>query len=135
MNNEEQNAGGHIRINESKLARYMEDLRLEQNVGGAIIGGALGALIGAILWAVITVVTEYQIGYMAIGVGFVTGLLVRNMGKGLDQVFGIIGAAFALLGCFIGNYLSIAGIGAKGRRGICRVCPYHGGDDGGIRSI
>ncbi|MFA0963497.1 hypothetical protein AB9P05_16965 [Roseivirga sp. BDSF3-8] len=113
MENKVQSEGQEIRVDENKLNRYMEGLRLEQNFSGAIIGGVIGAVIGAALWAVITIVTEYQIGYMAIGVGFITGLLVRKMGKGLDQVFGVIGAAFALFGCFIGNYLSIAGLGAK----------------------
>lgn len=88
-------------------------LRLEQNLPFAVIAGSAAALIAAILWAGITVLIEYQIGYMAIGVGALVGIAVRFMGKGIDQIFGIIGAALALLGCVVGNFLTIVGMIAK----------------------
>jgi len=74
--------------------------------GLAIVGGLIGATIGASLWAFISVLANYQIGYMAIAVGFVTGLLVRFFGKGNDPLFGLVGASFALLGCLAGNFLT-----------------------------
>ena len=58
------------------------------------------------LWAVITVATEYQIGWMAIGVGFLVGFAVRLTGKGVDTSFGLTGATLALLGCLAGNLLA-----------------------------
>jgi antitoxin component YwqK of YwqJK toxin-antitoxin module len=81
-------------------------LRGQQDVLYAIIGGLAAAIVGALLWAVITVTTKYQIGYMAIGVGFLVGFAVRFYGAGIDKYFGIIGAFFALLGCALGNLLS-----------------------------
>jgi phosphate/sulfate permease len=75
--------------------------------------GAVAALIGAVLWAVITNVTGYQIGFMAIGVGFIVGYAVRVAGKGIDQTFGIVGAVLALLGCLVGNALAILAIVAS----------------------
>ncbi len=60
----------------------------------------------ALLWAAITVATGYQIGYMALAVGFA----VRFAGKGIDTSFGVVGAAMALLGCFLGNAFSIVGV-------------------------
>ena len=90
-----------------------EELRLEQNLPFAIIASLGSAIIMAILWAVITVVTNYQIGFMAIAVGLFVGFAVNFAGKGIDKIYGIIGAAGALLGCIFGNFLSQVGFVAQ----------------------
>ena len=78
---------------------------------GPAVAAALGAsLVGAVLWAVITVETKYQIGFMAIGVGFLVGWAVHKTGRSGAPVLGYIGAAFALFGCLLGNLLTIAGM-------------------------
>lgn len=82
------------------------NLRLQQDTVYAIIGGSSSAIVGALLWTLITVTTKYQIGYMAIGIGFIVGFGVRFFGAGIDRYFGIIGGAFALFGCLLGNLLS-----------------------------
>jgi hypothetical protein len=104
---------GQAEANEYNLKRYMERLKEEQNLPLAVAAGAGGAFIGAILWALITYFTEYQIGWMAIGVGFLVGLAVRTFGKGLNKIYGIIGAGFSLLGCLVGNYLAVIFLIAK----------------------
>lgn len=96
-------------LDEGKLYQYREMLRLEQNLPLALVGGVVAAIIGAVLWAIITVATNFQIGYMAVAVGFLVGYTVRFAGKGLDQVFGILGAALALGGCILGNLLTLVG--------------------------
>jgi hypothetical protein len=78
----------------------------EQNFGAAIIWGAIAAIVGAIIWAGITAVTKYQIGWMAVGIGVLVGFSVRKFGGGYDQIFGFIGAGFALFGCLLGNLLA-----------------------------
>lgn len=98
--------------NHKKIEAYIEQLKLEQNIKNAILGGFFASIIGAALWALITVVTEFQIGYMSIGVGALVGFGVRVFGKGLDSIFGFIGAFFALLGCILGNFLSIVAFAA-----------------------
>ncbi|REJ69178.1 MAG: hypothetical protein DWQ31_05460 [Planctomycetota bacterium] len=70
--------------------------------------GLAGALVSAIAWAAITASTGYQIGYVAIAVGFVVGFAIRIAGKGMDPIFGYIGAGLALLGCAVGNLLSVS---------------------------
>jgi hypothetical protein len=90
--------------------RAVERLREEQNLLAGLAAGAVAALVGAVLWAVITNLTGYQIGFMAIGVGFLVGYAVRIVGKGMDQTFGIGGAVLALLGCVVGNALTILAI-------------------------
>ena len=55
----------------------------------------------------ITYNTGYQIGFMAIGVGFLVGYAVNYFGKGMTTPFGIVGAFFALFGCILGNLLTV----------------------------
>ena len=62
---------------------------------------------GAGVWALVTVVTEYQIGWMAVGIGLMVGFSIRLAGKGIDQTFGFAGAALALIGCVVGNVLTM----------------------------
>jgi hypothetical protein len=94
----------------SEVQRAVDRLREEQNLVGGLAAGAAAALIGAVIWAVITDVTGYQIGFMAIGVGFIVGYAVRIVGKGIDQQFGFVGAVLALLGCVVGNVFAIIGV-------------------------
>jgi hypothetical protein len=84
-------------------------LRLEQNLTAGLIAGIIAGIIGALLWCVITVVTEFQIGYMALAVGAGVGFAIRYFGKGIDLVFGIIGAVIAIMSCVLGNYFSVIG--------------------------
>lgn len=78
-----------------------------QNLGYGIAAGAGAAVVGALIWAVISAATNYQIGWMAIGVGALVGYAVRLAGKGADASFGIVAALLALLGCVIGNFLTV----------------------------
>ena len=82
-----------------------------QNLPLAVVGGLAASLVGAGIWAVVTILTNYQIGWMAIGVGFMTGFAVQILGKGYQPVFGVIGAFFALLGCFLGNLFAMVHFG------------------------
>ncbi|MDR2916216.1 MAG: hypothetical protein LBV74_15560 [Tannerella sp.] len=98
--NETEVQAGHI------AAERMEQLRSEQSLPYGIFFGITAAVISSLLWATITVLTGYQIGYMALAVGFIVGYGVRVGGKGIDPIFGIIGAVLALLGCLAGNLFS-----------------------------
>lgn len=85
------------------------------NLPAALLGGFVAAVAAAVLWAVITVTMKFQIGFMAIGVGFLVAWAVRTLGKGHTVTYGVIGGAFALLGCLLGNLLSACGFVAAGR--------------------
>ncbi len=118
-----------IKLNESKvikqdIERYIEKIKPEQNFRLAILVGSGVAIIGAILWAVITVVTEYQIGFMALGIGAGVGLVIRHLGKGVDQTFGVAGAVLSVVGCVLGNFLSVVGFVANSEGiGVFEVLP------------
>ena len=78
-----------------------------------MLAGLAAAALGAGIWAAVTVVSGYQIGWMAVGIGFLVGYAVRAVGKGIDPVFSIAGAALSLLGCAIGNLLAVCGFVAQ----------------------
>lgn len=101
---------------QAKIKKYIARLRDQQNLGLALAGGAIGAAVGAALWGVITALTNFQIGFEAVGVGFLVGYLVRTLGKGIDQVYGYVGAVFSLLGCLAGNVLAVM-IGVSNQSG------------------
>ncbi|MEY2539483.1 MAG: hypothetical protein QOG67_3223 [Verrucomicrobiota bacterium] len=86
-----------------------------QNLPVAIAAGLAAAIIGGIGWALLTINTGYQIGYMAVGVGFLVGFAVR-LGNGTDKIFSYTGALLAFLGCLIGNFLSMVGFFASAEK-------------------
>ena len=77
-----------------------------ENLPMGFMAGLVAAAVGAGLWAIVTVVTGYQIGWMAVGIGFLVGIAVRAAGKGTTTAFGVLGAALALSGCLVGNLLT-----------------------------
>jgi len=89
------------------------DIRKQQNLMLAVAGGLGTAIAAAIGWAVITVVTQMELGIVAIAVGYAVGRVIRELGKGIDPVFGYVGAALALFGCVLGNFLSAVGFYAQ----------------------
>lgn len=92
--------------NVNPVSPYVSETH-KSNIPMAILGATVAALLGAFLWALITFFAKYQIGYMAIGVGLLVGFAVRFTGKSDGIIFGIIGAVFAVLGCYIGNIGSV----------------------------
>jgi hypothetical protein len=72
----------------------------------AALAGAAASAVSAAVWAGITALTEYQIGFMAIGVGVLVGFAVRFAGRGIDAAFRALAAFLALVGCAAGNLLA-----------------------------
>src|SRR5215469_8288748 len=69
--------------------------------------GIAAMLAGAALWALVTVLTQSELGLMAIAVGFMVGFGIQKFRKRPDRRFGILGAVLALLGCVLGNVFSL----------------------------
>ncbi len=101
-----QTANSH-KWSQGNKAVASEQKRLGKNLPAAIIAATLAAFVGAGLWASITILTSFQYGVMAIVVGLLVGYAVQFFGKGTDEIFGIVGALFALFGCFLGNMLTV----------------------------
>lgn len=103
------NPGG-ASIDPVKLEHLRRQLLSEQNLAFGLAAGLVASLIGAAAWATFTFASGYQIGFMAIGIGFLVGYAVRATGKGITSIFGVAGAALALLGCALGNLLAVTAI-------------------------
>src|ERR1044071_6755372 len=91
----------------------IEQLDNQPSLLMGLIGGTVAMLISAIIWGVVSYVTNYQIGWMAIGVGFLVGIAVKFFGKGKSMMFGISSALLALIGCILGNLIFYSGIIAR----------------------
>jgi hypothetical protein len=95
------------------VQQALDRLREDQNFNAAVSAGMVAAVVGAIVWAFVTVLTKYQIGWMAVGVGFLVGYAVRRFGRGIEPRFGYLGAVLALIGCGLGNLLAVIGLVAE----------------------
>jgi len=98
---------------ERALQVRLANLQREQNYLLGVIGGLIGGITGALLWAAITIAIDYQIGFMAMGVGFMVGYGMRFLGRGIDKIYGITGGAIALFSVALGNFLFAIGILAE----------------------
>jgi hypothetical protein len=97
-----------LALTEQEAQRAMAFFREEQNLVMGFLYGLFAALAGAAVWAGATIATGYQVGWLAVGIGFVVGIAVRAGGKGIDQVYGVVGGVLSLFGCALGNLLTVA---------------------------
>jgi len=91
----------------------IEQLDDQSNLFMGLIGGVGAMLVSAAIWGAVTYFTEYQIGWMSIGVGFLVGIAIRFFGKGKSMIFGISAAVLALIGCVLGNLIFYSGVIAR----------------------
>jgi len=94
-------------ISDHQAQMAFESFQSEQNLVMGTLAGLVASVAGGGAWAAITVLTEYQIGFMAIGIGLLVGFAVQLTGKGISQSFGVIAAVMSLAGCVLGNVLTI----------------------------
>ncbi len=70
-----------------------------------VVGGLLGAIIGGLVWGLIIKITEYEVAYVALGIGFLCGWAVGFFSqKGRGIIFQLIAVGSSILGIFFGKY-------------------------------
>ena len=99
--------GMPVAVNPTAHGAAANGTEVKESLAMGCAAGVVAAAVGAALWATISYMTEYQIGWMAIGVGFLVGIAVRHFGKGTGAAFGVLGGALALAGCLAGNLLTV----------------------------
>lgn len=73
----------------------------------ALIGGALAAIAGAGIWTAIVVITEWEIGWVAWGVGGLVGFVMSKLTPERSVKLGVYAAALAVVGLAIGKVASV----------------------------
>ena len=75
----------------------------------AVAAGLVAAIVGGVVWGLIVKISDYEVGIVAWGIGFVAGTAVvfaTRGGKG--QHLQVIAVVSALVGVLLGKYLSYA---------------------------
>jgi len=102
-----------VEITEHQMQSFLTKLKAEERLPLGIIAGIISCILSTVIWAAVTYFSGYQIGYMAIGVGFLVGYAIRIAGNGISLIYAIMGALFSLIGCALGNLLAIFGFFAN----------------------
>ncbi|MBI5779758.1 MAG: hypothetical protein HZA49_09940 [Planctomycetes bacterium] len=113
-----------IRVNGLMLCRncntsFKEKLTAQQPDGSDYLTGFLGAcaaaIVAGIIWGLMVILTNYEIGYAAIGVGVLAGYGVYfASGKKGGPVLQILASASSIIGVLIGKYITFYHFFRKG---------------------
>jgi hypothetical protein len=93
-----------------QLARVAEEERYTGSaLGPGIAGGLIAAVVGGFLWGLIVILSEYEIGIAAWGIGFIVGFgVVRFAGGAKGTPLQVVAVVSSVLGIVIGKYISYA---------------------------
>ena len=93
-----------------RLARVVEEERYKGSaLGPGIAGGLIAAVVGGFIWGLIVILTEYEIGIAAWGIGFLAGFgVVRFAGGAKGTPLQVVAVVSSVLGIVIGKYISYA---------------------------
>lgn len=118
------------RVCGSCAARLDQELDAERGAWNdfplAAAGGAVGAALGAAVWAGIVVATNFEVGYVAVLVGFLSGMGVKiGAGKGRGQGLQILAALLAFAGLIFAKYLIFAWMVSQAATANGRVIAWY----------
>lgn len=88
---------------ESEYNSLLDSIKEKAHPIRGIVLGIIMGLIGAMIWAVIAIITGYNIGFVAIGVGVLVSYGFSMAGKSSNMIFGVIAGIIALVSIFIGE--------------------------------
>jgi hypothetical protein len=72
-----------------------------------LAGGIVAAIVGGVVWGLIVILTEYEVGFVAWGIGFLAGFLVVRFAGGRKGVpLQAIAIVSSLVGIVLGKYIS-----------------------------
>jgi hypothetical protein len=72
-----------------------------------LAGGILAAIVGGIVWGLIVILTDYEVGFVAWGIGFLAGFLVVRFAGGRKGVpLQAIAIVSSLVGIVLGKYIA-----------------------------
>jgi hypothetical protein len=69
--------------------------------------GLVAAIVGGVVWGLIVKMTEYEVGFVALGIGFIVGTaVVLGSGNKRGLPLQVIAVVLALIGILLGKYLA-----------------------------
>lgn len=72
----------------------------------ALVGGLIAAIMGGIIWGLIVIFTGYEIGFVAWGIGGLSGYAVVFLTRGKKGIpLQIVAVIFSVLGIIMGRYI------------------------------
>lgn len=99
---------------ESIHTELLQEAEKEQfSIGSLVIASAAGlvaAIVGGIVWGLIVIATDYEIGYMATGIGLLSGFAVLFFTEKKGIPLQIIAVVSALAGILVGKYFTFYSI-------------------------
>jgi hypothetical protein len=80
-----------------------------ESLARAIGAGLVAAIVGGVVWAFIVKISEYEVGFVAWGIGFLVGTaVVFATGGAKGPRLQVVAVVLALVGILIGKYLGFA---------------------------
>ncbi|MCE9556124.1 MAG: hypothetical protein K8T91_22475 [Planctomycetes bacterium] len=90
--------------------KLLQQLRLRQHFGLAILAGTGAGMVATIIWGGIMAITGLHVefvGLSMVGIGFLVGKTVALCGRGVDREFAWLGSIIAALACLLSYLLSL----------------------------
>lgn len=108
MGMDQKNAAEFVVQIQTQAERVAEEEKITaDSYTPALIGAILASLIGGIIWGLIVIATNYEIGYMAWGMGWLAGFAVVKLSKGKKGFpFQVIAVLSSLFGITVGKYVT-----------------------------
>jgi hypothetical protein len=99
----------HEVIQQIRAVQEKERISANAIVRG-LVAGIVAAFVGGAVWAVIVVVSNYEIGVMATGIGLLAGFATVRFAGAKGLPLQVIAVGSALLGILVGKYLTFFAI-------------------------
>jgi hypothetical protein len=93
-------------VRQQMLAQAEKQQLSAGSIAVALLAAGVASVIGGILWGLIVRLTNYEIGYMATGIGLLSGFAIVWFSDRRGTPLQIIAVISALVGIGIGKYLS-----------------------------
>jgi hypothetical protein len=88
--------------------RQMQAETVEVNVPGAILGGLVAAILSALIWYAFVAITNYQLGLLAVGVGWIVAQGVMfGAGRKRGPILQVTSIVITLLAMAVSEYLIV----------------------------
>ncbi|MNN23827.1 hypothetical protein D3C81_1372350 [compost metagenome] len=90
----------------------------KSNVGLSVVAALIAAIVGGAVWALIVILTNYEIGIVAWGIGGLTAYGTAMFAKKITPIHQIVAVLASLIGILLGKYVAFSYIVHQGYSGM-----------------